>query len=54
MTQKCKNCFQTKPVEEFYRRRKNSEARQWWCKACHREIHASYKAKKNGKFLEEK
>lgn len=42
----CANCFKTKSLDEFYRRRKDSEARQWWCKECHNEIHRAYKKRK--------
>ena len=45
---KCKNCFATKAFSEFYKRLNDY---QWWCKACHNEIHRAWRAKNRAKKM---
>jgi Recombination endonuclease VII len=30
----CLKCHQTKPLEEFYRRKRSKDGRDWYCKPC--------------------
>lgn len=40
-TRKCRNCFKTKPITEFYRKR--PDGYQYRCKACNAEVVRGYK-----------
>lgn len=44
---KCSNCFQLKPLTEFYVKRwKGKEAHQSRCKACNAEVVRGYRRRK--------
>lgn len=47
MEKKCGNCFQIKPVTEFY---KKLNGYQWNCKACNAEVKYGYYDRKRTKM----
>lgn len=45
-TKKCINCYQVKPVTEFYLKSQNEFGKKYWqtrCKACNSEVQAGYR-----------
>ena len=48
----CGNCFQTKPVSEFYRKRASRDGLQNECKSCRTEICYAWVNRNNPKKLE--
>lgn len=48
---KCSNCFQTKPLDDFYVKRPSGH--QSRCKACNTEVVAGYKARAHQKLFDQ-